>query len=351
MPPGVPGPRKGGHRGMDGDLAVGLVLVLAAGLLQGTFMLPMTLTRGWRWEHSWALFSLLGMLLFNWAVAGWAIPGLIDAYRDAPGGDLAMLALFGLLWGAGAILFGLGMDRLGMALGYPIIMGLILSLGAILPLLLQDPRQISSRGGLLLLLGMAVTIGGILQCSRAAAAKGSRPGEGHRASLGAGLVIAVLAGTFSCLPNVGMNHAESLQAAAVRHGATEGMARNAAWAILFTSGFTVNFAYCLWVMLRRGNVRDSVHEPGRNAGLIAIMAACWIGSFYLYGMGAARLGKWGGIIGWPLFISLAILVGNLWGLWRGEWRGADPRARAGLNRGLVVLILAMAIFGLAGAVR
>ncbi len=245
------------------------------------------------------------------------------------------------------------MARLGMAVGYPIIMGLILSLGAVIPLLLQSPLDLVSRTGLLLLAGMAVTIGGVILCSQAAAARGAQPGDkGAQAAgsgLGAGLVIAVLAGVFSCFPNVGMNHAESLKAAAVGLGASPDMAGNAVWALLFTAGFLLNFGYCLGLMVRRGNLGALANDFGRNLGWIALMAAMWIGSFYLYGMGAARMGTWGGIVGWPLFISLAILVGNLWGLWRGEWCNAAPSARARLNAGLIVLLVAVAVFGAASA--
>ena len=35
------------------SLFAGLLLVLAAGILQGSFVLPMTLTRQWKWEHNW----------------------------------------------------------------------------------------------------------------------------------------------------------------------------------------------------------------------------------------------------------------------------------------------------------
>jgi hypothetical protein len=58
-----------------------------------------------------------------------------------------------------------------------------------------------------------------------------------------------------------------------------------------------------------------------------------------------------GILGWPLFFSLAIIVGNLWGLWRGEWRTAEAAARRRLNLGLGVLILAVAVFGIASAMK
>src|SRR5512136_922761 len=151
------------------NLFAGLVLVLLAGILQGSFVLPMTLTRHWKWEHNWAMFSLLGMIGFNWLIASQVLPDLGAAYRNTPTGDLEVLLLFGALWGVGAILFGMGMDRLGMALGYPIIMGLILSLGALIPLLLKSPGDVFAGPGLLLLAGTGVTILGIVICSRAVA--------------------------------------------------------------------------------------------------------------------------------------------------------------------------------------
>jgi drug/metabolite transporter (DMT)-like permease len=61
------------------------------------------------------------------------------------------------------------------------------------------------------------------------------------------------------------------------------------------------------------------------------------------------MGRWGGILGWPLFISLAILVGNLWGLRRGEWTGAPAVARRRLNTGLLLLLVAVICFGLSSA--
>jgi L-rhamnose-H+ transport protein len=334
------------------SLFSGLMLVLAAGLLQGTFILPMTLTRQWKWEHNWAVFSLLGMLVFNWVIAIQVLPNLAAVYRETPVQDLEMLLLFGALWGIGAILFGIGMERLGMALGYPIIMGLILSLGALIPLLILNPAGIRSTPGVLLLAGTAVTIAGIVVCARADAMKQASAGsEKAKGSQAVGLIIAISAGVLSCLPNVGMNYAGHLQAAAIQQGAPESMAGNAAWALLFTAGFVVNAAYCLARMVKRRNFGALRLEAPRNFVLIAGMALMWIGSFYLYGMGAARMGRWGGILGWPLFISLAIIVGNLWGLRRGEWVGAQPAARRQLMFGLLLLLGAVICFGLSSAAK
>jgi len=332
------------------ELLIGLTLVFLAGLCQGSFVLPMTLTREWKWEHSWAAFSLLGMLVFNWVIGASVIPHLLEAIRATPPGNLQALVLFGAGWGVGAILFGLGMEKLGMAVGYPVIMGLILSLGALIPLAQAGAAQFTTAPGLLLLAGTAVVVLGIVLCSRAAARKISDAAQ-PTAALGSGLVIAVSAGIMSCLPNVGLNNAAELTASAARLGASPAMAGNAAWVVQFTAGFVVNIIYCTSLILRHGNARLIGRNFARNTGLIATMALLWIGSFYLYGMGAARMGRWGAIIGWPLFISLSILVGNLWGLRRGEWIDARPAARASLNRGLIVVLVAVALFGVGTAIR
>jgi L-rhamnose-H+ transport protein len=339
---------------MNVEYLIGLMLVVLGGVLQGTFILPMTLTRKWAWEHNWLAFSVLGMLALNWLLAGLLIPDVAAVYRATPAADLWALLLFGGLWGAGAILFGLGMQRLGMALGYPVIMGLILSLGALIPLLLEEPGQLASGAGVLLLLGTAVTLAGIVLCSQAAASKDSAspsPVTAAKRDLGVGLTIAVFAGVLSCFPNVGMNYAAQLKTVAVEHGASEALAGNAAWALLFTAGFVVNSAYCIGLMWKRGNFGLLAAESPRNIFLVGLMALMWIGSFYLYGTGAARLGRWGGIIGWPLFISLSIVVGNIWGLVRGEWAAAPAAARRRLADGIRIVLAAVVVFAVSSAMK
>jgi len=326
-------------------LLTGFLLVLLAGLLQGSFILPMTLVKRWSWEHTWATFSLLGMLVFNWIITLVFVPNIFAVYGASPGRDLAILALFGLGWGVGAVLFGLGMDRLGMALGYPIIMGLIASLGALIPLLVFFPQTLLTARGMILLAGSGLVIFGIVLCSIA----GSRRTPSENTSTATrpnffkiGLAVAILAGILSCLPNVGVAFGRNVVSAAESLGVSPAASGNTVWALLFTFGFVANVTYCLYLIITRKTLAQYWNpETPRNLGLSALMALMWIGSFYLYGAGAARLGRWGVVVGWPLFISLSIIVGNLWGLWLGEWRGAPAAARRRLNLGLLILIVAV----------
>jgi len=204
-------------------LLIGFLLVLLAALLQGTFVLPMTLVRQWSWEHTWAAFSLLGMFVFNWIITFLLVPNIFAVYSASPVKDLAVLALFGLGWGVGAVLFGLGMERLGMALGYPIIMGLIASLGALIPLLLFFPQSLFTSKGLFLLAGMALVIFGIALCSIAGTRRTASEGKSAATrsnTFKIGLAIAIFAGVLSCLPNVGMAFGGNVIQAAASLGAS-----------------------------------------------------------------------------------------------------------------------------------
>jgi L-rhamnose-H+ transport protein len=264
-----------------------------------------------------------------------------------------MLILFGAGWGIGAVLFGLGMDRLGMALGYPIIMGLIASLGALIPLIIIQPESLFMTRGLVLLTGMALVIIGIVICARSGSRKqpgDQKNGEAKSGGIAVGLSIAIFAGILSCLPNVGIAFGENLIEAAIDSGTTESFAGNASWALFFTVGFVVNFGYCLYLMIKK-NILKNYFNPAtlKNIGQSTLMAILWIGSFYLYGMGAAKLGKWGVIVGWPLFISLSIVVGNLWGIWRGEWKTAPRSARSLLNVGILILCIAVVIIAISNS--
>ncbi len=320
-------------------------MLLAAGLLQGSFVLPMTMVRKWRWEQTWLAFSLLGMFVFNWIFGLAGIPHMVGALRDCPSLQLVILAWFGAGWGVGAILFGLGMERLGMSLGYPVIMGLISSLGALIPLALFFPARLFAPQGLVVIGGALLTLAGIVLCSAGAARK--EPAEdpspaGAKGNLAASLSIAVCAGILSCLPNVGMAFGKPLTQAAILNGASAAGAANAVWVLFFTAGGVVNCAYCGWLILaRRSGGVCPRSEARRNIVLATLMALLWIGSFYLYGIGSRSIGGWGLVAGWPIFISLSIGTGVLWGLWRGEWKGAPRAARRLRNWGLAALFAAV----------
>lgn len=328
-------------------MTTGLLLILLAALFQGTFLMPMSMIRKWAWEHSWAVFCLLGMVVFNWAIAVALLPNPLAIYASVPAAELWTEVGFGLGWGVGAVLFGLGMERLGLALGYPVIMGVNAAVGALAPTLWFKQESLRSERGLVALAGVAIAIGGIVVCSLASARKGAAGGRTTGPTgLVSGLVIGVGAGCLSSLPNIGLVYGTSTIEAARSLGASEHLAGNAVWAIFLAVGALVNVAYCGFRMARDGSF-GVLFAPGafRNLAWSAVMAAMWIGSLYLYGLGASKIGTWGPIVGWPLLTSVSIGSGILWGFWRGEWRAAASPARRMLVYGLLLIVAALCVLG------
>jgi L-rhamnose-H+ transport protein len=330
----------------------GITFTLVAGICQGLFMLPFTLTKQWKWEHNWAVFCLIGMIVLNWILAICFIPEILNIISQASFSEIAKLIAIGCCWGFGAILFGLGMDKLGMALGYPILMGLSSSMGALVPFLVFYRNQLFTTKGYIFIVGIILTVSGIILCSRAGVAKSasSNKKQFERKQLMQGLIIAIVGGMLSSLPNIGLTFSSDLIDLAQSQGVSPMLSGNVVWALLLSFGGIVNILYCLGLMKKNNNIH-LLQNPStlKNVGLLFIMSVLWISSFYFYGVSAYRLGKWGAIVGWPLFISLSIIVGNLAGIIRKEWIGASKKSFIYLFSGISTLVLSIIIIALSNA--
>ena len=103
---------------MNQSLLWGIGMVTLAGILQGSFAVPMKRMSAWRWENSWLVFALFGLIVFPWIINFATVPNVTSVYAAASTSTLVKVLVFGLLWGVGATLFGLGISRVGMALGF-----------------------------------------------------------------------------------------------------------------------------------------------------------------------------------------------------------------------------------------
>ena len=321
----------------------GVLLVLAGGAMQGSFTLPQKYMRGWAWEKSWLLYSVAGMIVFPWLLVALAIPEPAAVYSGAGSGVVARTALFGAGWGVGSVLFGLGVARVGMALGFAIIISLTSVLGSVVPMAIQQPDKLATTQGLLLIAGLAAVIGGIVLCARAGALKESATrGEGF----GRGLAMCIASGILSPMFNLGFSFGKPIQDQAARLGAGPAVASIAVLAVAITAGFFFNAGYCLYLLGRNRTWKSEV--PGLRYTLYAaVMGFLWLFGMFFYGVGASKLGPSGPSVGWALFMTFMVLVANSWGLATGEWKGAPRRAFGYLAAGLAVMIAALAI--IAGA--
>src|ERR1700730_17988787 len=182
-------------------LLSGIGVVTLAGILNGRFAAPMKLWPGWRWENSWLIFALSGLTVFPWIISFATVPNLASVYAGASPSTLIKVVLFGLLWGVGATLFGLGISRVGMALGFALILGITASFGSLLPLAILHPEQLVTKRGLALIAGTDIMGLVLVVLSLAGRAREHDSGTsgGARSSFAIGLVICIFSGIFSSM--------------------------------------------------------------------------------------------------------------------------------------------------------
>jgi L-rhamnose-H+ transport protein len=336
---------------MDGHTSVAAALVVVAGgLIHGSFALPMKRLKLWKWENIWLVYSVAGLILAPALLAFFSVPALASVYANTTAGNLALVALFGFGWGLGSTLFGLGIAQLGLALGFAIILGITSSVGSLLPLLISNPAELATRRGATLLLGLAIAIAGIVACSIAGAQrekdqKGTAAAAGGKSFL-SGLLICLASGILSPMLNFGFVYGKPLQDAATALGARPDLASTVIWAPALAGGFLPNAGYAVYLLFRNATWRvyRESGAPGSYWPLAAAMGLMWFGGIAVYGVGAAAMGSpMGAVVGWPVFMSMVIVTANLWGALTGEWQGAGRKAKTLSWLGVAILIVAIVV--------
>jgi len=332
---------------------LGFFWIFVAGVTQGAFPLPMKYTRTWKWEHLWFWYSVISFFVLPLALAVATVPRLASVYSLTPRDPLILTALFGMGWGAGSVFFGLGLDALGMALGFPLMTGLFTSLGALIPLVVLTPELVFRRAGLLIIAGNLATILGVTICAIAGNLRDKKLGSkaesiiGPKRSFSVGLTICILAGVLSAMFNFGYAFGSKIMATAVALGATRDNAVNAMWLVEIPAGGLLNIGYCVYLF----QTNRSLHLLVGPATLVDwidawVMGLLWTGSVILYGWGANCLGRLGPTLGWSLWNAILIVTTIVCGLLTHEWDGARGRPLHLLLVGIAFLIGGMFILGM-----
>jgi L-rhamnose-H+ transport protein len=252
--------------------------------------------------------------------------------------------VFGFGWGIAQVLFGLSIARLGMALGYAIIVGLGAVLGTLVPLLVKNREVIATGRGTLILTGVAIMVLGIAVSARAGKARegAAKPIAGNGSYAGA-LAIAVLCGVMAPMLNFAFAFGQGIAEEAVRQRASPSVAGYAVWPIALLGGLIPNAAYSFWLLSRNRTWKYFRGAWRPEVGFGCLMGVLWMGAFAIYGVSSVYLGVLGTSVGWALFQIFMIMTANLSGVLTGEWRLAPRAAKLGLWIGLALLAAATTV--------
>jgi L-rhamnose-H+ transport protein len=254
--------------------------------------------------------------------------------------DLLPPFLFGMGWGVAQVLFGLAVVRLGMALGFTLVVGLGTAFGTLIPFFARHEVSLTSRNGVTLLAGCVLMIIGVGLsgwAGRIREAPGTSPkGKDYRS----GLLIAIVSGVLSSMLNLSFSFGQSLTRAAVSHHASPSLAVLAVWPVALAGGFIPNVGYTVYLLTRNHNW-GGFRTMYPDFPLSLLMGLLWISAVAIYGVAAHQLGTLGDSAGWAIYQITMVLTACAAGLFSGEWRQASARSIAVFTAGIVALVVSI----------
>lgn len=338
-------------------LILGLALIFFSALCNAGVGVPLRIRRRYQWENMWIVGHGFAMIILPLAVAHFVVPDWPAAVRAVGATTLAIIMGYGFMWGIGCVTFAIGIDNVGLSLGYAIIMGIITGIGALIPMA-RHWSGIPTDASIVILIGIAVCIAGVAVCGKAGmirekAVDQKAPVSGTASSLikksaagvfAIGLAWCILSGVFSAGNNLGFDFADRVATEAVKLGTSPVYASLARFLAVYWGGYLAVLIFCGGRMLKTGSWRNySGAGAGRDAALSFGMGVFHFSSQVAYGAGAYYVGRLGTTVGFAVMISASIIIANLFGFVTGEWKTAVRSSIRVLHLGLMVLIIAVLI--------
>jgi L-rhamnose-H+ transport protein len=193
-------------------MVAGVFLLVFAGVVGGSFAVPMRYMPKWAWENYWTIWSCVALVILPWSLAALTAPSLASVYSASGPRAVLSTASLGFLWGIAGFLFGLSVEMLGMSLTFAIVNGLGTAVGTWIPLVALHSEDLFTPGGIIISGGVCTVIVGVAICSwagklRSREAQAVRHGV-HSApateTFGTGLAIAVVSGVLGPCLNLGI---------------------------------------------------------------------------------------------------------------------------------------------------
>ncbi|MGL4943496.1 MAG: L-rhamnose/proton symporter RhaT [Thermoguttaceae bacterium] len=343
------------------SLLFGFSILLLGAMCGGSFGLPSKfVSKTLPWEVLWGPFFLFATILLPVVAGPILVPGLLGIYQNAGFAGLVVPFAFGFLWGLGSMTLGISFAFIGLSLAYAINYGGQIIVGSMGPMLIHYPEKLQTLPGMTILLGVCVCLVGVIVCGRAGILKQANEENNSQATdvettpapkknILPGLILALASGALCACWSIAFSFSAPICDAA-RHAPFEITDwRNslpATFLILF-GGFFSSCLYCVMKLQQNKTWGKFLSPSAIFAVVIAfVMAVLHDSAVGLFGYGASMIGDLGASVGYAVFMSFAIIVGNFNGFLMGEWRSAGKKAVQWISTGIVILIVAVCILGI-----
>jgi L-rhamnose-H+ transport protein len=376
---------------MTANPLLGVLFHWLGGLASASFYVPYRRVRRWSWEIYWLTGGLFSWLLAPWFFASIQTSDLLGVLGSAPTPTIVWPIVFGMLWGFGGLTYGLTMRYLGLSLGMAVVLGLCTVFGTLIPPIFQGdfgPKLLDTTSGNINLLGLAVTLLGIIVVAMAGARKDAALSPEQKAATVAefdfrkGIGVAIFSGIMSSCFAFGLAAGEPIKALSAAAGTGPLWTGLPILCLVMFGGLVTNALWCAYLIAKNRSagewfgrtaatrvgapatdstdvdtpapfqpapMTDEAVAAGRppllaNFLLCAVAGTAWYFQFFFYTMGESQMGAYG-FSSWTLHMASIIIFGTLWGFAFREWKDASPGVRATVWSGIGILILSTIVIG------
>jgi L-rhamnose-H+ transport protein len=340
---------------MEIETAIGLGLLLLGAICGGCFGLPSKFAgKETPWETLWGPFFMFVTILIPVALFPLIADGLFAACAEAGWAGVAGPVLFGFLWGLGSMSLGLSFAFIGLSLAYAINYGAQIAFGGLGPFLIHNPDQLFTRHGGVIAAGVAVCLAGVVLCGRAALLREASqragrppevgPGRTVGRSMPKGLTLALVSGILCACYGIAVSFGGRVADISMTRFHTGWRSAFVVCALILWGGSVSACGYCAYTLFKN-RTWGSFAKPGigRVLAVALVMALLHDGAILLFCVGASKLGPLGVAVGYAVFMSFAIIVGNINGFLTGEWTGASRRSVGWIAAGILVLVAGVSV--------
>jgi L-rhamnose-H+ transport protein len=329
---------------------VGILIIAIGSFIQSGSYLPIKKIQNWSWESFWLAQGIFAWLIFPLISLLIISPNYTILFDILSQPNLIYKPLiYGFLWGIGSLTFGLSMRYLGVALGQSIALGACSAFGTLIPAILSGNSLFTGKG-LILLIGVSITVAGISIISYAGSLRAKNLTIEQKKiavkeySLSKGILVALLAGVMSACFSLGIESGAVVKSILSSSGFKESVSGMFVILLITVGGFFSNAIYCIFQIVKNNNFENFYKQTSKiminNILFSALAGGAWFSQFLFFESGKSHFESGSVVLlfSWSILLSLNVVFSNVWGLFFNEWKGANSKIFFILLVGIIVLI-------------
>ena len=319
----------------------GLLLVFIAGIINGSFAVPIKFIKNWDENNTWFLYGIMAFILFPFITIILMAPELIPTFFRLNTVGIAIVVLGGVIFGIGQIFLAYAFKNIGIGIAFFVNIGLGTAGTSFLGFYLQTEDYFNTSNYFRTIAVLLLLASMIISCICLTFNK-----KQTRYTMLTGIVCAVVAGICSTVQGLTFVYINPIiiNQIAMHHGA-KGNGDILTWAlILFFAGIPF-ITYFLFKMFQMNTFKSfKTNDTSKNIFFTVSMAFCFWGSLCFFSRANNFVVEYSNvyqIVLWTIFMIFIIMSSTMWSCKIGEWK--DAPKQISITLWIAVFIFAIAI--------